>query len=112
MRFCAKTGCGRGAACCCGFDYAGRLVWLAPLGRERDPSAYDLCEEHAASLRVPKGWTLEDHRGGADLTEELEELFAEDALPALPASVPQEPREAGSDGPEPRLVPQIGASLP
>lgn len=113
MRFCAKIGCDGEAACCCGFDYAQRLVWLAPLGRERDPSAYDLCAEHAASLRVPRGWDLEDHREAEGAAGELEELFVGDPpLPNVPGPVPQESPETGSERREPRLVPQIGAALP
>lgn len=113
MRYCAKTGCSGEAACCCGFDYTQRLVWLAPLGRERDPSAYDLCAEHATSLRVPKGWALEDHREVEEADGEMEELFSVDApLPALPGPVPQEALDVGPARREPRLVPQIGAALP
>lgn len=115
MRFCAKTGCDGEAASCCGFDYAERLVWLAPLGRERDPSAYDLCEEHAASLRVPKGWDLEDHRRVEDQTgEPTEELYVDEAPlpPALPGPVPRESLDVGPARREPRLVPQIGAAIP
>ena len=32
------------------------------LGVWRDPSAYDLCSGHAARLKVPVGWALEDRR--------------------------------------------------
>lgn len=32
------------------------------LGAERDPSAYELCEEHSLGLRVPLGWELQDLR--------------------------------------------------
>lgn len=62
MRICAKTGCARDAAATCGFDYAEQRAWLSPLGREPDPAGYDLCLLHAERLRVPKGWTFEDHR--------------------------------------------------
>ncbi|HVE92708.1 MAG TPA: DUF3499 family protein [Actinomycetota bacterium] len=61
-RYCSKTGCGREAAACCGFNYSQRLVWLAPLAIEPIPSTYDLCERHASELRVPNGWSLEDRR--------------------------------------------------
>jgi len=61
-RFCSKTGCGREAAASCAFSYGQRLVWIAPLGPEPVPSTYDLCDGHAAHLRVPNGWSLEDRR--------------------------------------------------
>jgi hypothetical protein len=50
------------AVASCAFNYAGRLVWIASLERDPDPSWYDLCDTHVASLRVPKGWSLEDRR--------------------------------------------------
>ena len=31
----------------------------------RDPHGYDLCERHAARLRVPHGWRLEDRRSSS-----------------------------------------------
>ena len=50
----------------CAFNYAERLVWILPLERDPDPSLYDLCDTHVASLRVPKGWSLEDRRAASE----------------------------------------------
>lgn len=114
MRFCAKTTCSREAASSCGFDYSARRVWLAPLGRERDPSAYDLCEEHAETLRVPRGWELEDHRSRPMAEDDpFAELLPDGsgALPALPGRLEEEPADGGLSR-EPRLVPQLGATFP
>jgi len=36
-------------------------VWVDDL-TDRDPSRYDLCELHAARVRVPHGWNLVDRR--------------------------------------------------
>lgn len=66
MRLCTKTACPREAAASCAFNYADRHVWIVPLHRDRDPSFYDLCEDHLESLRVPNGWSLEDRRSAAD----------------------------------------------
>jgi hypothetical protein len=44
------------------YQYAQSLAWLDRLSAERDPHGYDLCGRHAARLRVPHGWRLEDHR--------------------------------------------------
>ena len=46
----------------CAYNYAERLAWIEELRPERDPSFYDLCELHAANLRVMNGWSLQDHR--------------------------------------------------
>lgn len=62
MRLCNRTACPNRAVASCAFNYASRLVWIAPLGRDADPSFYDLCDLHVETLRVPKGWSLEDHR--------------------------------------------------
>ena len=62
MRSCRKTACGRPPVASCAFNYAERLAWIVPLNGDADPSFYDLCEEHLGALRVPKGWSLEDHR--------------------------------------------------
>lgn len=62
MRSCSKTACPREASASCAFNYAARTVWLSQLRRDPDPNVYDLCDEHAASLRVPKGWSLTDER--------------------------------------------------
>ncbi len=62
MRRCTKTACGREAAATCEFNYAERRVWIGPLSNEAYPSAYDLCGDHAATLRVPVGWELQDLR--------------------------------------------------
>ena len=61
-RLCSKTACGRPAAASCAYVYSDRLVWIEDLRPERDPSFYDLCDQHADSLRVMQGWRLEDHR--------------------------------------------------
>jgi hypothetical protein len=53
----------------CAFNYGQRLAWLVDLRRDPDPSFYDLCEDHALQLRVPKGWSLEDYRHVATQTQ-------------------------------------------
>lgn len=68
MRLCTKTACPNAAVASCAFNYADRLVWISPLHRDPDPSHYDLCQEHAHALRVPKGWSLDDRR---DVTREF-----------------------------------------
>jgi hypothetical protein len=44
------------------YDHAGAVVLVESLHREAHPMHYDLCTDHADALRVPLGWSLEDHR--------------------------------------------------
>lgn len=43
-----------------GFDASRSLAWFAPL--DEVGSGSELCARHAASMRVPKGWWLDDRR--------------------------------------------------
>lgn len=52
-----------------------------------EPHSYDLCEEHAMRLTVPKGWEVVRHEGEFALQEPIT-----DDLTALAEAV----REAGS----------------
>lgn len=40
------------------FDYADQTAAVGPLSPEATPGAYDLCDEHADSLSVPRGWRV------------------------------------------------------
>lgn len=62
-RTCARPGCGDAAVATFTYDYAARTTWLDPLTSETHPMSYDLCEAHADTLSVPRGWRLEDRRG-------------------------------------------------
>lgn len=42
------------------YTYADSTVLLEPLVAESHPMLHDLCGRHAASVRVPRGWLLED----------------------------------------------------
>ncbi|MFN8037087.1 MAG: DUF3499 family protein [Acidimicrobiia bacterium] len=61
-RLCSRPDCARPAAVCLRYDYGSGTVWLDRLAAEADPHHYDLCESHAARLRVPSGWELVDRR--------------------------------------------------
>lgn len=47
------------------YDYQARVTWLDPLAGEAHPMSYDLCAGHSGAMTVPRGWQLEDRRGGA-----------------------------------------------
>jgi|JRHI01.1.fsa_nt_gi hypothetical protein len=61
-RLCARPECGRAATSSLTYHYGSGSVWVDPLVAERDPACYDLCELHAARVRVPHGWNLVDRR--------------------------------------------------
>lgn len=62
-RQCARPGCSATAAATLAYDYEQRTTWLDPLAPEAHPMSYDLCDAHADTLVVPRGWRLEDRRG-------------------------------------------------
>lgn len=45
-----------------GFDASRSLAWFAPLDDEGALHGSELCHRHADSVRVPKGWWLDDRR--------------------------------------------------
>jgi Protein of unknown function (DUF3499) len=61
-RQCARPGCSTTASATLAYDYEQRTSWLVPLSDERHPMAYDLCDVHADTLTVPRGWRLDDRR--------------------------------------------------
>lgn len=56
FRSCSRSGCPRAAVATLTYDHAASTAVLGPLVANCDPHAYDLCEEHAQSLTVPRGW--------------------------------------------------------
>ena len=61
-RSCARPGCGKGAVATLSYAYADSEVVLDDLAPESHPMVHDLCNTHAANVRVPMGWTLRDTR--------------------------------------------------
>jgi hypothetical protein len=66
-RYCARPGCSERANATLSYDYADRSVIVGPLALEGHPMSHDLCEMHADSTSVPRGWRLEDRRNVTDL---------------------------------------------
>ena len=75
-RQCARPGCSAVASATLAYDYRQRTTWLDPLAGEPHPMAYDLCDGHADTLTVPRGWRLEDRREPRRSTTSLEDAFA------------------------------------
>ncbi len=61
-RQCSRPGCAELAVGTLTYQYGRAQVWLDALTPERDPHAYDLCQDHATRLSVPLGWHLDDRR--------------------------------------------------
>ena len=64
-RICVRPGCGAPAEATLTYHYASRTAWLDLMGDEHEPSAYDLCHQHADRFTVPLGWNREDRRAPA-----------------------------------------------
>jgi len=63
VRRCTKTGCGRAAVATLTYAYADLTAVVGPLATFAEPHSYDLCEEHALRLTVPRGWEVMRHVG-------------------------------------------------
>lgn len=88
-RQCRRPGCARSAVATLTFVYAESTAVIGPLASADEPHSWDLCEDHARSITVPRGWEmLRSERGfSAPIAEDYE-------LTALAEAV----REVGNAG--------------
>ncbi|MDQ3403936.1 MAG: DUF3499 domain-containing protein [Actinomycetota bacterium] len=86
VRRCSRTGCLNPAVATLTYAYADSTAVVGPLATYSEPHSYDLCEEHALRLTVPRGWEVVRHDGEFALPEP-----SVDDLTALAEAV----REAG-----------------
>ena len=63
VRRCTRTGCPRSAVATLTYAYADLTAVVGPLASFAEPHSYDLCEEHALGLTVPRGWEVLRHVG-------------------------------------------------
>ncbi len=87
VRRCSRAGCANPAVATLTYAYADSTAVVGPLATAAEPHSYDLCEEHATRLTVPKGWEVVRHEG-----EFAAEEPTDDDLTALAEAV----RESGS----------------
>ena len=45
------------------YVYSDSMAVVGPLASFAEPHSYDLCEEHAVRLTVPRGWEVMRHDG-------------------------------------------------
>ena len=94
VRRCTRTGCTRSAVATLTYAYADLTAVVGPLATYAEPHSYDLCEEHAVRLTVPRGWEVMRHVG--DFPSPIPHA---DDLEALADAV----REAARTDPSPRV---------
>jgi hypothetical protein len=63
VRGCTRTGCARQAVATLTYAYSDLTAVVGPLASFAEPHSYDLCEEHALGLTVPRGWEVMRHAG-------------------------------------------------
>ncbi len=63
VRKCSRTGCVNPAVATLTYAYADSTAVVGPLATYSEPHSYDLCEEHALRLTVPRGWEVVRHDG-------------------------------------------------
>jgi hypothetical protein len=87
-RLCSRPGCAEPAGATLTYQYDRGSVWVDPLLAEREPHAYDLCDRHATTVSVPRGWRLDDRRSSPVPTP-LGGLPAGQPVVTLPAPLPE-----------------------
>ena len=58
IRQCTRSTCRQSAVATLTYVYADSTAVLGPLATYAEPHCYDLCEQHAGSLTVPRGWEV------------------------------------------------------
>ena len=61
-RSCEKQGCNKPAEVAFGIDRMACVVWLENYEEDEPRHLNRLCEEHAARLTLPRGWSFDDRR--------------------------------------------------
>jgi Protein of unknown function (DUF3499). len=84
------------------YVYADSTAVVGPLATYAEPHSYDLCEEHALRLTVPRGWEVVRHEGEFSLpgpsTDDLEALANAVREAARPERRPEPPNTCTGTG--------------
>jgi hypothetical protein len=96
VRRCSRTGCVNAAVATLTYAYADSTAVVGPLATYSEPHSYDLCEEHALRLTVPRGWEVVRHDGefaepepSVDDLTALAEAVREAGRPDAPVAPPE-----------------------
>ena len=106
VRSCSRSGCARSAVATLTYVYSDSTAVVGPLATFAEPHSYDLCEEHAVRLTVPRGWEVMRHDG-----EYPSPIPHADDLEALADAVREAARvepSGGSDWPSGNDMPATG----
>jgi uncharacterized membrane protein YgcG len=103
-RCCSRNSCREPAVATLTYVYATSTAVVGPLAISAEPHAYDLCQAHARSFTIPRGWELVRHDGEFGPPPALP-----DDLAALAEAV-REPRPAPVARSRPRPYPDRGKS--
>ena len=76
VRRCSRTGCVNPAVATLTYAYVDSTAVVGPLATYSEPHSYDLCEEHALRLTVPRGWDVVRHEGEFANTPSVDDLTA------------------------------------
>ncbi|PNI07813.1 DUF3499 domain-containing protein [Arthrobacter sp. AFG7.2] len=100
IRQCSRSACRQSAVATLTYVYAESTAVLGPLATYAEPHCYDLCEQHADSLTVPRGWEVlrlampsSPQQPGPDDLLALANAVRDAA--ALPAQAQQPPAQRG-----------------
>lgn len=108
VRQCSRQGCKSPAVATLTYVYADSTAVLGPLAQHVEPHCYDLCEDHANRMSVPRGWSvLHIDRSATDVPLDPNDLYALASAvkeaKEKPELKPEEPREPltppSADGP-------------
>ncbi len=86
LRRCCRPGCKNPAVATLTYVYSDSTAVVGPLATVAEPHSWDLCDNHASRITVPKGWEMVRYEGGFSTSTP-----DEDDLTALAEAV----REAG-----------------
>lgn len=63
-RQCSRPGCAQPAVATLTFVYAESVAVVGPLASTDEPHSWDLCDDHASRITVPRGWEMMRSAGG------------------------------------------------
>ncbi|WP_261795473.1 DUF3499 domain-containing protein [Flaviflexus massiliensis] len=123
VRQCSRTRCNERAVVTMTYDYGEATAVVGPLSPVAQKGALDLCEEHAQSVTVPRGWSMvrlvteyepappsdNDLMALADAIKEASKRRAPEPKPAK-REVRRQSDVPGQVGPSLRIVPNPGGN--